>query len=63
VTLTRNQILALFTAHPDTWELAGVPDWLAEECVDLGLVVKTPRGKWRLTLAGSRERKKRLGEA
>lgn len=59
--LTRDQVLALMTAHPDTWELSDVPAWLEQECADLGLVCRTDRG-WKLTEAGYHERRRRLGE-
>jgi hypothetical protein len=58
--LARDQILALLTAHPDTWELADVPDWLARQCSDLGLVTQAPGGAWKLTEAGYVERGSRL---
>jgi hypothetical protein len=53
--LSRDQVLALLTVHPDTWELSCVPDWLALECVELGLIVEARRGIWKLTEAGYAE--------
>lgn len=53
--LTRNQVLALLTAHPDTWELADVPDWLVNECRDLGLIHEVRTSVWKLTEQGYRE--------
>jgi hypothetical protein len=61
--VTRHQILALLTAHPDTWELTAVPDWLAEQCAELGLITRTASGAWKLTATGYGERRSRLGEA
>jgi hypothetical protein len=52
MSLTKDQVLALLTAHPDTWELADVPDWLARQCADGGLIVEIRRGVWKLTDAG-----------
>lgn len=60
--LTRDQILAILTAHPDTLEIAEVPEWLVLECVELGLVVRGPGGAWKLTEAGYAERRSRLDE-
>jgi hypothetical protein len=53
--LSRDQVLALLTAHPDTWELSHVPDWLAEECADLGLIEQSRLGVWKLMEAGYAE--------
>jgi hypothetical protein len=59
--LTHDQVLALLTADPDTWELAELPEWLADECRGLGLIGQQSGGIWRLTPAGYRERQSRLG--
>ena len=58
--LTRHQVLALLTAHPDTWELADVPDWLIDECRNLGLVREVRASVWKLTEQGYREWHARL---
>jgi hypothetical protein len=58
--LTRDHVLALLTAHPDTWQLADVPPWLAKECEELGLIVREPNGAWKLTVVGYRERSRAL---
>jgi hypothetical protein len=58
--LNRDHVLALLTAHPDTWQLADVPFWLAKECQALGLITEEPNGAWKLTVAGYRERSRAL---
>jgi hypothetical protein len=60
--LTRDHVLALLTAHPDTWELAEVPPWLAQECSGMGLIIQSRLGVWKLTEEGYRERQSRLAE-
>lgn len=45
-------MLALLTAHPDTWELSDVPGWLCLECADLGLVRRSTPSGWKLTEKG-----------
>jgi hypothetical protein len=37
--LTKDHVLARLTAHPDTWELADVP-----QCAHLGLIVEAGQG-------------------
>ncbi|WP_376967978.1 hypothetical protein ABNQ39_37020 (plasmid) [Azospirillum sp. A26] len=56
--LTRDQVMCVLTADPDTGEVRAPgaelpPDWLLEECQDLGLV--TPGEKpctWKLSPDG-----------
>jgi hypothetical protein len=42
--LAKDHVLALLTAHPDTWEFADVPNWLARQCAHLGLIVEAGQG-------------------
>jgi hypothetical protein len=58
--LNRAEVLALLTAHPDTLELSEVPDGLAQQCADLGLLSRTSAGAWKLTEAGYAEYRARL---
>ena len=60
--LTRDHVLALLTAHPDTSELAEMPPWLAQECSEMGLTILSRPGVWKLTEEGYRERQSRLAE-
>jgi hypothetical protein len=60
ILLSQDKILALLTAHPDTLELAEVPDWLAQQCAALGLVSRTAAGAWKLTETGYAEYRSRL---
>jgi len=51
--LTREQKLYVLTADPDTGELVPAPEWLSEECHNLGLVTPGDRsGAWKLSPAG-----------
>jgi hypothetical protein len=59
--LTRDHVLALLTAYPDTWELADVPPWLAQECSEMGLIIQSRSGVWKLTVEGYKEKQARLG--
>jgi hypothetical protein len=61
--LTRDHVLALLTAHPDTWELSEVPLWLTQECSEKGLIIQSRPGVWKLTVEGYRERMIRLGDS
>jgi hypothetical protein len=63
VQLSRDEVLALLTAYPDTLELGDVPDWLAQRCAALGLLSRTAAGAWKLTEAGYAEYRARIGHA
>ena len=53
VRLSHDQRLWLLTTHPDTWEMAEAPAWLASECEVLGLVAWDHDSQaWRTTEEG-----------
>jgi hypothetical protein len=60
--LTRDQMLWLLTAHPDTWKLDDAPGWLVAECVNSGLATPTNEpGVWKKTALTHEVLQKRLG--
>jgi len=60
--LTRDQMLWLLKAHPDTWKLGAAPTWLVTECVDTGLVAPTREpGVWKKTALANELLAKWLG--